>query len=489
MDLLLQKGTWSVGSRLPSGDGGFGQVFDVLGADSGTAVAKLVPKEPGAERELLFGDSLTAAQYRNVIPVLDSGEHLDQWVIVMPKADRSLAQHLNEAGGALEVSEAVDILSDIATALADLDGHVVHRDLKPANDLRLHGTWCLADFGIARYAADATGINTRKGSMTRPYAAPEQWRGERATSATDIYAFGVMAYEILSGRRPFQGPDFRSQHLNEPAPELTSGTPALRSLVEECLWKPPAVRPKAANVLQRLAKATAAPSTRGESRLAQVNQAESTRLAQDHAAESEGQERERERAEMYEVAVSSFASLITPLRAAIETHAPLAVFEPAERHSSMLFVAQLRYGRLGVTAPTQIRDWDGPFDVVAHAQITVNIQGGAGGYEGRSHTLWFCDAQVAGQYAWYEVAFMESPLIRGDRPVEPHSRTPREALVALGGVMGSAQVAWPFMVIDRSDPTDFVDRWTGWFADAADRLLRRPSTMPERPTAGSWRRS
>ena len=208
--------------------------------DGNAAVAKFVTKEPGAERELLMGDSLKATEARNVIPVLDIGEHNNKWVIVMPKADRSLLAHLQSAGGPLPVSEAVDILTDIATALADLaagDPAIVHRDLKPGNVLRLDGRWCLADFGIARYAEATTGPDTRKWNLTRPYAAPEQWQLERATAATDVYAFGVMAYEMLSGHLPFPGPDFRQQHLTLPAPTLTSATPRLRTLIEECLYR------------------------------------------------------------------------------------------------------------------------------------------------------------------------------------------------------------------------------------------------------------
>lgn len=53
---------------------------------------------------------------------------------------------------------------------------------------------------------------------------------------------------------------------------------------------------------------------------------------------------------------------------------------------------------------------------------------------------------------------MESPLTGGSPQVKPHSRTPAEASIALGGVMGTAQLAWPFMEIDRADPTDFINR-------------------------------
>ncbi|MFE7560821.1 protein kinase [Kitasatospora sp. NPDC057500] len=87
---------------------------------------------------------------RNVVPVIDQGEHDGQWAIVMPRADKSLGQHLAESGGTLPLDEVVQVLRDVAAALADLDGDVVHCDLKPANILLLDGVWCLADFGMAR---------------------------------------------------------------------------------------------------------------------------------------------------------------------------------------------------------------------------------------------------------------------------------------------------------------------------------------------------
>ncbi|MCV7062825.1 protein kinase, partial [Mycolicibacterium vaccae] len=131
-------------------------------------------KEPGAERELLIGAANEAAKHRNVVPLLDDGEHDNNWVMVMPRADRSLAQHLNDSGGSLSVEETLVVLTDIATALSDINGSLVHRDLKPQNVLLLNGTWSLADFGISRYAEASTSPDTRKYSLTAQYAAPDQ---------------------------------------------------------------------------------------------------------------------------------------------------------------------------------------------------------------------------------------------------------------------------------------------------------------------------
>jgi eukaryotic-like serine/threonine-protein kinase len=122
------------------------------------------------------------------------------------RADRSLRQHLAEVTGPLAIAEAVTVLADIATALTDLDWRgVVHRDLKPENVLLLDGRWCLADFGISRYAEATTSPDTRQYALSPPYAAPERWRYQRASSATDVYSVGVIAYELLSRSLPFKG--------------------------------------------------------------------------------------------------------------------------------------------------------------------------------------------------------------------------------------------------------------------------------------------
>lgn len=488
----LDSHRWTVGSALPDGVGGFGQVFDAEDELGRAGVAKFVAKARGAERELLMGDSLAAAQARNVIPVWDSGEDGDQWVIVMPKAETSLAAHMTTAG-VISLAEAVDILADIAIALAELaamNPAIVHRDLKPANVLRHGGAWCLADFGIAKYAEQTTGPDTLKWNLSRPYASPEQWRLESATPATDVYAFGVIAYELLAGEWPFPGPDFRAQHLTQVAPTLSGGTPRLRTLVEECLWKPPTSRPSAANLFARLAMVAEAPTSPGASRLAEANSIESKRLSRDYAEALIEAERENDDAAMFEVAKQSFDSIWTPLLASIEADAPLATVDQSSSagRGSLEFLAQLRNGKLGVSRPVQNPGWDGPFRVIASAVVSVNQPRNSGGYEGRAHSLWFCDAQEAGRFAWYETAFMHGGFSSSVRSVVPYSCSPREASVALSNVIGTEQLAWPFEELDRADASEFVDRWLGWFADASADSLHYPSTMPEKNTSGSHRR-
>ena len=202
MEIISLSQEWHKGDELAAG--GFGRIYAGTSSSGDDIVLKLIPKMPGGDRELLF-DNLSGTP--NVLPVLDTGEWGDFWVLVMPRAEKSLREHLNDHGGSLPVGDAVEILKDITRALVALEADVVHRDLKPENVLLYEGQWHLVDFGISRYAEATTATDTWKYAKTLAYAAPEQWRGERATSATDVYATGVIAYELLTGNLPFQGPD------------------------------------------------------------------------------------------------------------------------------------------------------------------------------------------------------------------------------------------------------------------------------------------
>jgi eukaryotic-like serine/threonine-protein kinase len=270
---------WVLTGRM--GGGGFGQVFHASSPGEPASVAKLVPKDPGAERELLFID---LADVRNVVPVVDSGETEDSWVLVMPLADMSLRDHMRKVGGALGVEDALTVLSQVLSALVDLSAKgIVHRDLKPENILLLNGTWCLADFGISRYAEATTAPDTQKFALSPIYAAPERWRLQRATPAADVYALGVVAYELLSGAKPFPGPkheDLREQHLHgQPAPIANIGT-AVDGLITECLHKSPEARPTPANALARVEQIRHKPPAAGLSRLREVHRSEVARRSE-----------------------------------------------------------------------------------------------------------------------------------------------------------------------------------------------------------------
>ena len=251
--IRLPHGTWVMqGQRL--GAGGFGSVHPGKGADGKDVAIKRLDGRGRlpVDRELNVTEGLIGRGLQHVIPVFDAGRDGDDAFVVMARASDDLASAIKTRRQFPE-PEAVTILSHIAAGLAEI-GDVVHRDLKPANVLLHEGSWKVADFGLVRFADAATSANTLKMALTPQYAAPEQWRGEQATHATDIYALGCIGYALLTGGPPFSGGDLRAQHLGQPAPHLTAG-PVLRHLLSRCLEKSPVSRPALADVRAELAQA------------------------------------------------------------------------------------------------------------------------------------------------------------------------------------------------------------------------------------------
>ena len=479
---------WYIGSLLASG--GFGRVHLARSKSGETAVIKLVPKVPGADREILFED---LDGVPNVVPILDRGEWKDFWVLVMEKADKSLRDHLSENSGRLSLDDTVQVLSDVAQALAAMDGRIVHRDIKPDNILLWDGRWCLADFGISRYAEATTAPDTQKYSMTPPYAAPEQWRGERATSATDVYALGVVAYEMLAGELPFAGSevyDYRRQHLQD-TPESIYGVPLkIQSLIDECLYKGPEARPKPQNLLARLNDSMRAASE-AANRLQQANALAVQRRAEVNRQKSVAQSDAERRLELCEAAARSLEHVVAILNDQIMSNAP------ASKSTGPIppWSWSLNEAKLSVTSSrmAESRSHDDtcspPFEIMAYSEVTLQITPDQYGYEGRAHSLWYCDAKDVGVFRWYETAFMISPLIPKRGRIGPFALGPgRKAYGALSSTLDEYQVAWPFAPIDQGDEGDFLERWIGWFAEAAQGLLHHPRHMPERNPRGSWRR-
>jgi eukaryotic-like serine/threonine-protein kinase len=221
------------------GLGGMGEIFRADDTALGRTVAvKVLAERYAADesvrarftREAHAAARLSAAP--NTVTIFDVGEEDGRPYIVMElMRGGSLADRLAE-GGAQPPARALVWLEDAARALDAAHEHgVVHRDVKPGNLLLdSEGHVKVADFGIAT----AAGLHslTQDGTVlgTAGYLAPEQARGSRATAASDRYALAVVAYELLSGQRPFERESPTAEataHANEPPPPITSVAPHL----------------------------------------------------------------------------------------------------------------------------------------------------------------------------------------------------------------------------------------------------------------------
>jgi hypothetical protein len=409
----------------------------------------------------------------------------------MPRAEMSLSDRIaNATDDFLELAAIVGVLCDVADALVALDGRVVHRDLKPANVLLLEGRWCLADFGISRYAEATTAADTQKYALSPPYAAPERWRSERATSAADVYALGVIAYEMVAGVLPFRGPataDFRDQHLHRDPPPLAEVPTAFAALLDECLFKAPEARPRPANLRLRLGRAATAAASAGLARLTAAHRAEVLRRGESARHASEAQSEGQRRQSLANAATRSFALISSALLDAITSAAPAAT---VNKRSPPGWTVDLGSATLTLTAPSALAKtaWEPVFDVVSTAELNLRIPRDRYDYDGRSHSLWFGDIQAAGEFGWFETAFMWSPLLAQRGRQDPFALDPgKQAGEAIGPGMGSLQAAWPFTPLVVGELDEFIDRWANWLGEAADGSLSHPSSMPERPAHGSWR--
>ena len=180
--------------------------------------------------------------HRNIVEIYDVGEEDDLYYIVMEYVRGQTLKELINKRGALHYVEAVDIMKQVvsATALAHSMG-IVHRDLKPQNILVTDsGIVKIADFGIAsiQSLSQVTQTDTIMGSLH--YLAPEIARGEKATPQSDIYALGVVFYELLRGDVPFNGEspvNIALKHMRDEIPSVRDYNPAIPQSVENIIIK------------------------------------------------------------------------------------------------------------------------------------------------------------------------------------------------------------------------------------------------------------
>src|SRR6266545_6351566 len=236
-------GRYRLESRL--GAGGMAEVWVAYDTQLDRTVAvKLLGARADPMRFEREAHAVAALSHPNISRLFDYGSEGGRPYMVFEHLPGGTLEDRFVPGQALADETAARIASELASGLA-------HRDLKPANVLfDEEGRAKIADFGIARGSGADT--LTEDGTMlgTAAYMSPEQAAGRPVTPASDVYAFGVLLYRMLSGRLPFESPEalqVARQHLQEAPPPLSAlrpdAPPVIAALAGDALAKDPAARP------------------------------------------------------------------------------------------------------------------------------------------------------------------------------------------------------------------------------------------------------
>ena len=179
----------------------------------------------------------------NIVSVYDVGQEGNIHFIVMELVEGKTLSELIEEKGRLDYKEAINITRQVASALSLAHkNQIVHRDIKPHNILITNtGVAKLADFGIAKAVSASTiigGNNKVMGSVH--YFSPEQARGAYVDERSDIYSLGIVLYEMLTGKVPFDGDNPISIaliHINDPMPSVSAEVPGIPPQLEKIIMK------------------------------------------------------------------------------------------------------------------------------------------------------------------------------------------------------------------------------------------------------------
>lgn len=242
----------------PIGNGGMGTVFKAVQLNLNRVVAlKLINSGWAGESEFRSRfdrevKTLAAIEHPNIVPVYDAGAWQGLSFLTMKFVTGKTLHHHIEAIRR-DRPRAVRLVVEVARAVQFLHTrNIIHRDLKPLNILLTEdGTPLVADFGLVKPMGDDSDLSMTMVPLgTRQYMSPEQTRGGRAnyTPACDIWALGVILYELLAGRRPFSHDDPMElfgrirRESPPPIPAESDVPPALEAITRRCLEKQPADR-------------------------------------------------------------------------------------------------------------------------------------------------------------------------------------------------------------------------------------------------------
>ncbi|RKH17292.1 serine/threonine protein kinase [Corallococcus sp. CA047B] len=252
------------------GEGGIGVVYravhPLIGKQVAIKVLRLELVSPQqVQRLLVEARAVNVIQHPGIIDIFGFGSLPDgrHYIVMELLQGRSLSDFAN-ANQRMDLESVVWVMDQILIALgAAHEAGVVHRDLKPANVFvveapKVPASVKLVDFGIAKLLEEGAPPLTADGHVigTPEFMAPEQIRGEAVSPATDLYAMGVMLFQLLTGTRPFEGESLQVMFAqrDQPAPAPSSRAPgippALDALVLHLLKKNPLARPPSAEAVR-----------------------------------------------------------------------------------------------------------------------------------------------------------------------------------------------------------------------------------------------
>ncbi|MBC7814741.1 MAG: serine/threonine protein kinase, partial [Burkholderiales bacterium] len=255
------------------GSGGMATVYRAVRETDGAQIAikiispKLTVSPQFISRFEREARVMQGFEHPHILPVYEFGQQEGLLYLTMALIDGGdLRDYLNRQRPTL--AQIVTLLEQVSSALDYAhDNGVIHRDLKPANILMSGDQPFLSDFGIAKLKEESTGL-TESGMLlgTPAYMAPEQWRSEPVNALTDIYALGVMTFEVLAGQLPFNADNPFSlmyRHLDEPPPLLYHLRPDLPVSLDRVIRRAMAKIPEqryhnAADVMAALREAAGA---------------------------------------------------------------------------------------------------------------------------------------------------------------------------------------------------------------------------------------
>jgi eukaryotic-like serine/threonine-protein kinase len=277
-------GRYQVIARIASG--GMGEVYRAHDAVLGREVAlKVLHPQLAGDRgfvERFRREARAAAllNHPNIVGVYDWGNTEGTYFMIMEFVPGTNLRALLTEYGRLEPAQVLEVTLPVLAALDHAHGHgIVHRDIKPENILIARdGTVKVADFGLARAYADSY-VSQAEGTVTGTvqYLAPEQIQGEPADPRTDLYALGVVMFELLTGKAPFTGETSLSiayQHLSGSVPAPSEVVPSLEPDLDRPVLRATAKdrqsRPESARAMREevLEAAAALPPTRRVAELA-----------------------------------------------------------------------------------------------------------------------------------------------------------------------------------------------------------------------------